>query len=77
MSFGHGGYGKGQGRKYSFLKKRTKDFCLTLSLPSQVAQTPEKSKVFCFFSLEKKTLLPTGECARWGLARPAKGARAV
>jgi hypothetical protein len=28
-----------------------------LSLPSQVAQTPELTKVFCFFSSEKKTFL--------------------
>jgi hypothetical protein len=28
-------------------------------LAVQAAQTPEKSKVFCFFSEEKKTLLPS------------------
>jgi hypothetical protein len=33
-------------------------FSWMLSLPSQAAQTPEFAKVFCFFSSEKKTLLP-------------------
>jgi hypothetical protein len=29
-----------------------------LSRPVQAAQTPEFAKVFCFFSSEKKALLP-------------------
>jgi len=32
---------------------------LMLSRTFQAAQTPEKSKVFCFFSSEKKALLPS------------------
>jgi hypothetical protein len=48
-----------------------KGFCLMLSRTllfarrrptrraGQAAQTPEKSKVFCFFSTEKKALLPS------------------
>ena len=35
-----------------------KGFYLTLSRTFQAAQIPEKSKVFCFFSSEKKTFLP-------------------
>jgi hypothetical protein len=36
-----------------------KGFYLMLSRTFQAAQTPEKSKVFCFFSSEKKALLPS------------------
>jgi len=39
---------------------------LVLSRTYQAAQTSEKPKVFCFFSSEKKTLLPLlRPCAAW------------
>jgi hypothetical protein len=46
-----------EGRKCSFLKKRTKRLLRVLSRTSQAAPTPEREKVFCFFSSEKKTFL--------------------
>jgi len=41
-----------------FSEEKNQRTFLTLSRTFQAAQTPEKSKVFCFFSSEKKTFLP-------------------
>jgi hypothetical protein len=43
--------------KCSFLKKRTKRLFPMQSRTFQRAQTPELTKVFCFFSSEKKAFL--------------------
>jgi len=44
---------------------------------SQVAQTPEKSKVFCFFSSEKKALLAFAHLLDRGLAAEGRNRRAM
>ncbi len=51
---------EGEGRKRSFLKKRTKRLLPGLSRTLQAAHTFELAGVFCFFSSQKKGFLASG-----------------
>ncbi len=47
-----------EGSKTFLSEEKNQKAFVTLSRPSQAAQTPEFAKVFYFFSTEKKTFLP-------------------